>query len=103
MEESEKQARSIEGAKSEVNSVTVKANHKGNASAGGSGNVRCFCCGNVGHKANDQRYPARGKQCRKCNGTLCKTKQKQNTGRGTGSPADHIGDGEVVHATMQGK
>ena len=81
MKESEKQARSIEGAKSEGDIVTVKAIHKGNASAGGSGNVRYFFCGNVGHKANDQRCPARGKQCRKCNGTghfekVCKTKQK---------------------------
>ena len=29
--------------------------------------VRCFCCGNVGHKAIDKVCPARGKRCRKCN------------------------------------
>ena len=91
MEESEKQTRSIEGASevsSEVNSVSGKTDYKGDASAR---NVKCFCCGNVGHKANDHRCPARGKQCRKCNGTghfevVCKTKKKQNSGRGAGGP-----------------
>ena len=52
MEESEKQARSIEGGSgevlSEVNSVRGKTN--------------------TGHKANDRRCPARGKQCRNCYG-----------------------------------
>ncbi|KAL9986226.1 hypothetical protein ACROYT_G000337 [Oculina patagonica] len=90
MEESEKQARSIEGASgevsSEVNSVSGKSDYKGDAS---TRNVKCFCCGNVGHKANDHRCPARGKQCRWCKGTghfeaVCKTKKKQNTGRGSG-------------------
>ena len=54
-------------------------------------NVKCFCCGNVGHKANDYRCPARGKQCKKCNGTghfevVCKTKRRQNSGRGDEGP-----------------
>ena len=92
MEESEKQARSIEGgsgeARSEVNSVSGKANYKGDASAR---KVKCFCCGYRGHKANDRRCPARGKQCRKCNGSghfeaVCKTKEKQTSGRGAGGP-----------------
>ena len=92
MEESEKQARSIEGAsgevRSEINSVSGKTDYKGDASAR---NVKCFCCGNVGHKANDHRCPARGKQCRKCNGTehfevVCKPKKKQNSGRGAKGP-----------------
>ena len=82
MEESEKQARSIEGGsgevRSEVNSVSGKTNYKGDASAR---KVKCFCCGYTGHKANDRRWPARGKQCRKCNGSghfeaVCKTKEK---------------------------
>ena len=90
MEESEKQARSIEGASgevsSEVNSVSGRPDYKGDAS---TRNVKCFCCGNVGHKANDHRCPARGKQCRWCKGTghfeaACKSKKKQNTGRGSG-------------------
>ena len=66
MEESEKQARSFEGGsgevRSEVNSVSGKTNYKGDASAR---KVKCFCCGYTGHKANDRRCPARGKQCRK--------------------------------------
>jgi len=87
MEESEKQARSIEGASdasNEVNSVGGKVDHKEDSN---TRNVKCFCCGNVGYKANDHRYSARGKQCRKCNGTghfeaVCKTKRKQNSGQG---------------------
>ena len=71
MEESEKQARSIEGASNasnEVNSVGRKVNQKEDLR---TRDVKCFCCGNVGHKANDHQCPARGtcKQCRKCNGT----------------------------------
>ena len=70
MEESEKQTRLIEGGsgevRSEVNSVSGKTNYKGDASAR---KVKCFCCGYTEHKANDRRCPARGKQCRKCNGS----------------------------------
>ena len=69
MEESEKQSRSIEGGSgevgSEVNSVRGKTKYKGDASAR---KVKCFCCGYTGHEANDRRCPARGKQCRNCNG-----------------------------------
>ena len=53
MEESEKQAHSIEGASdvsNEVNSEGGKVDHKEDSS---TRNVKCFCCGNVGHKAND--------------------------------------------------
>lgn len=86
MEESEKQARSIEGARdasNEVNSVGGKVDHKEGSS---TSPVNCFCCGKVGHKASDHRCPARGKQCRKCNWTghfeaVCKTKRKLNSGR----------------------
>ena len=90
MEESEKQARSIEGGsgevRSEVNSVSGKTNYKGDASAR---KVKCFCCGYTEHKGNDRRCPARGKQCRKCNGSghfeaVCKTKKKRTSGRGAG-------------------
>ena len=90
MEEFEKQARSIKGASdvsNEVNSVGGKVDHKEDSS---TKNVKCFCCGNVGHKANDHRCPARGKQCRKCNGTghfeaVCKTKRKQNSSQCQGA------------------
>lgn len=44
----------------------------------------------MGHKANEHRCPARGKQCRRCNGTghfeaVCKTKKKQDSGRASGA------------------
>ena len=92
IEESEKQASSIKGGsgevRSEVNSVSGKTNYKGDASAR---KVKCFCCGYTGHEANDRRCPARGKQCRKCNGSghfeaVCKTKEKRTSGRGAGGP-----------------
>ena len=40
-------------------------------------------------KPIDRRWPARGKQCRKCNGSghfeaVCKTKRKRTSGRGAG-------------------
>ena len=92
MEESEKQARSIEGGsgevRSEVNSVREKTNYRGDVSVR---KVKCFCCGYTGHKAKDHRCPARRKQCRKCNGSghfeaVCKTKEKRISGRGAGGP-----------------
>ena len=87
MEDSEKQARKIESAANEVNRVSVSSNGKGNPRVGGKqSTVRCFCCGNVGHKANDKVCPARGKRCRKCNNLghfekVCKTKLKTSEGR----------------------
>ena len=87
MEDSEKQARKIESAANEVNRVSVNSNGKGNPRVGGKqSTVRCFCSGNVGHKANDKVCPARGKRCRKCNNLghfekVCKTKLKTSEGR----------------------
>ena len=109
MEESEKQARSIEGGsgevRSEVNSVSGKTNYKGDAS---TRKVKCFCCVYTGHKAIDRRCPARGKQCRKCNGSghfeaVCKTKEKQTSGRGAGgSRKPDVGKkGGVAHHVRQ--
>ena len=85
MEESEKKAHLIEGASdasNEGNSVGGKVDHKEDLSAR---NVKCFCCRSVEHKANNHRFAARGKRCRKCNGTghfeaLCKMKREQNSG-----------------------
>ncbi|XP_068713294.1 uncharacterized protein [Montipora foliosa] len=58
MEDSKKQARKIEGVANEVNRVGVNSNEKGNPGVGGrQGTIRCFCCGNVGHKANDNFAP----------------------------------------------
>ena len=109
MEESEKQACSIEGrsgeVRSEVNSVSGKTNYKGDAS---TRKVKCFCCRYTGHKAIDRRCPARGKQCRKCNGSghfeaVCKTKGKQTSGRGAGGPRkpDVGKKGGVAHHVRQ--
>ena len=87
MEDSEKQARKIESAANEVNRVRVNSNGKGNPRVGGKrSTIRCFCCGNVGHKANDKVCPARGKRCRKCNNLdhfekVCKNKLKTSEGR----------------------
>ena len=87
MEDSEKQARKIESAANEVNRVSVDSNGKGHPRVGGKqSTVRCFCCGNVGHKANDKVCPARGKRRRKCNNLghfekVCKTKLKTSEGR----------------------
>ena len=106
MEESEKQARSIEGGsgevRSEVTSVSGKTNYKGDASAR---KVKCFCCGYTGHKANDRRCPATGKQCRKCNGSghfeaVCKTKQKQTSGREAGGRVNQTSERREVQLTM---
>ena len=92
MEESEKQACSIEGGsgevRNEVNSVSGKTNYRGDASAR---KVKRICCAYTGHKAKDRRCPATRKQCRKCNGSghfeaVCKTKEKQTSGRGAGAP-----------------
>ena len=88
MEDSEKQARKIEVAANEVNRVSANSNEKGNPRAGGKQSTRSivFCCGNVGHKANDKVCPARGKRCKKCNNPghfekVCKTKLKTSEGR----------------------
>ena len=49
IEDSEKQARKIEGAANEVNRVGVNSNEKGNTRvAAKQGTVRCFCSGNYG-------------------------------------------------------
>ena len=85
VEHSEKQARKIESAANEVNRVSV--NSSGNPRVRGKqSTVPCFCCGNVGHKANDKVCPARGKRCRKCHSPghfekVCKTKLKTSEGR----------------------
>lgn len=73
-----------------MNRVGVNSNDKGNPRVGGKQSiVRCFCCGNVGHKANDKVCPARRKRCRKCNNPghfekVCKTKLKTSEGRKDG-------------------
>ena len=42
--------------------VSANSNEKGNPRVGGKqSTVRCFCCGNVGHKANDKVCPQQEK------------------------------------------
>ena len=74
MEQSERQARTIEGKSEEINKVTVETRRDG-----GRSQFTCFSCGREGHKAKDPRCPAIGKQCRKCKGTghfekVCRSK-----------------------------
>ena len=61
MKDSEKQAHKIEGAANEVKRVGVNSNEKGNPRvAAKQSTVRCFCCGNVGHKAIDKEENSAG-------------------------------------------
>ena len=71
-------------------------------------NQLCFCCGYTGHKRNDRQCPARGKKCRKCNGSghfeaVCKTKEKQRSGRGAGGPRKPVigNKGGAAHHVRQ--
>ena len=71
-----------------MNSASGKTNYKADASAR---KVKCFCCGYTGPNINDRRCPAKGKQCRKCHESgyfeaVCKTMEKQTSGRGAGWP-----------------
>ena len=117
MEDSEKQARKIEGLANAMNLVGVNSNEKGNPGVGGKqGTVRCFCFGNVGHKAHDKVCPARGKRCRKCNNPghfekVCKTKLKTSEGRKGGKDrrvrqvgvgVDENDDSEYAFAVLGG-
>ncbi|XP_015779025.1 PREDICTED: uncharacterized protein K02A2.6-like [Acropora digitifera] len=117
MEGSEKQARKIESAANEVNRVSVDSNGKGDPRVDGKqSTVRCFCCGNVGHRANDKVCPARGKRCRKCNNLghfvkVCKTKLKTSEGkkggkdrrvRQVGVGVDETDDSEYAFGVLGG-
>ena len=74
MEDSDKQARSMEGLKSDINKLTVRDKSKSNEMKG----EVCFACGYQGHKARDPKCSAKGKKCRECGGmnhfeSHCKT------------------------------
>ena len=64
IENFDKQARSMEGLKSDVDKVTVRDKSKSNEMKG----VVCFACGYQGHKARDPNCPAKDKNGRKCGG-----------------------------------
>ncbi|CAG2207858.1 unnamed protein product [Mytilus edulis] len=71
MEDSERQAKSIEG-QGQVNMIQSKAT--------------CYSCGREGHIRTDPSCPARGKKCRKCKivghfDKVCKTKDKSKHGK----------------------
>ena len=61
MEDSDKQARSMEGLTSDINKLTVREKSKSNELKG----EVCFACGYQGHKARDPKCSAKGKKCRK--------------------------------------
>ena len=56
MEDSEKQARFMEGLKSDINKLMVRDKSKSNEMKG----EVCFACGHQGHKARDPKCPAKG-------------------------------------------
>lgn len=47
-----------------VNKIDVKPNFKSNSDKG----IECSRCGYTGHRSTDDKCPARGKTCNKCNG-----------------------------------
>ena len=86
LEESERQASSIEG-KQEVNKISSGDRPRGHGNGKYSHtNKQCFACGYKGHIAKDSMCPARFQQCHQCGYTghfesRCKTKSA-NRGRG---------------------
>ena len=71
-EDSEQQASTIEGAVQEINKLSVKSNlEECNRNSERTGpkkpmKIICYSCGIKGHMRKDPKYPAKGKQCRKC-------------------------------------
>ena len=93
MEQSERQARAIEGTPEEVNKVTVKTGQARQyyKKEGGKSQVTCFACGREGHKVKDPRCPAIGKHCRYCKGfghfeKVCRKKKGQKNNSGNARP-----------------
>ncbi|CAC5383107.1 unnamed protein product [Mytilus coruscus] len=96
MEDSERQAKSIEG-QGQVNMIQSKGKQYGKNSFNSgnksfnSGNkstctATCYSCGREGHIRTDPSCPARGKKCRKCKivghfDKVCKTKDKSKHGK----------------------
>ncbi|CAC5363364.1 unnamed protein product [Mytilus coruscus] len=96
MEDSERQAKSIEG-QGQVNMIQSKGKQYGKNSFNSgnksfnSGNkytctATCYSCGREGHIRTDPSCPARGKKCRKCKSVghfdkVCKTKDKSKHGK----------------------
>ncbi|CAC5404852.1 unnamed protein product [Mytilus coruscus] len=96
MEDSERQAESIEG-QGQVNMIQSKGKQYGKNSFNSgnksfnSGNkstctATCYSCGRESHIRTDPSCPARGKKCRKCKivghfDKVCKTKDKSKHGK----------------------
>lgn len=87
MEDSERQAKSIEchsteHLKSDINRIQSKGKQFGKKSFNSSKkSTMCYSCGREGHIRTDPNCPARGKKCRKCKiighfEMVCKTKDK---------------------------
>ncbi|XP_033725232.1 uncharacterized protein K02A2.6-like [Pecten maximus] len=109
LEQSERQARNIEGIE-EVNKVawgakgaksrTFSRPRKDNRKSGNTNSHRvigpCYNCGREGHLAKDDKCPAKGQKCRKCHGVghfeaRCKSKGQKSTVRQVSSegPANY--------------
>ncbi len=111
-EDTEKQVKSFEGLRSEVNKLSFK--NKSSGASRGRGKSRgpkrgcCYSCGYEGHMHKDPKCPAKGKQCNKCQAfghfeSCCKTKQsgsreKSTRGRGRGRESSQS-DVKQVHHT----
>ncbi|XP_048729723.2 uncharacterized protein K02A2.6-like [Ostrea edulis] len=88
MEDSERQAKSIEtqgqSVKSDINKVNYSKDKFGAKTVRSSKSQICYSCGLEGHIRTDPKCPARGKKCRKCKQVghferQCKTKDKPKT------------------------
>ena len=111
MEESERQARSIENleVRQNVNKLTVREK-SGPTKTHTYKKLTCYACGYDGHTFKDPKCPAKGKQCRKCKGydhfeQVCKSKPPSRNmsnfrprGRGSnvrGSNVNYVHTGET--------
>lgn len=93
LEESERQASSIEGQDSQVNRVTTPRGNR-EFDRRKSWKPMCYACGYSGHIAKDPSCPAKDQKCRKCGMVghfekKCKTKIE----RGRGSRSESRGRG----------
>ncbi|XP_061195212.1 uncharacterized protein K02A2.6-like [Saccostrea echinata] len=97
MEDSERQATSIEGrTQGAVTGVVNKVSVQNKKHFVKKTNGKCFSCGYEGHLRNDPKCPARGKKCHKCKQVghfekMCKTKDRGAKGK----------PGNIRHITEQ--
>ena len=107
LEDSERQARSIEGISANVNRVSLGDNKQNLRERTQKGKpqkptgIICFSCGRDGHKSKDPNCPAKDRKCRQC-GNLghfearCKTKEH----KGLKSGSKHTDSKQVRHVSQ---